>query len=164
MKRPTQGCILEFGNRGTLSPRYGRSIWDPTINRHIWNQYDNQLDIYMALPPAKLLPTLDILDVSCATRHLAMIMADVATGGLVSRNAGGRLLEYATSRYPYGNIEFMSCERAREWNSTVDVDLIYCNQIIEHLCLSRKACRPAQVACEAARPKCGYDPNWHHAA
>ena len=109
-----------------------QEIWDPTINRHIWNQYHNQLDIYLALAPApKLGPLLDILDVGCAQGTLAMILAERGHR-VLAVDLRQPFLDYAKSRYTYGNIEFMVAN-ALEMELDRRFDLIFANQIIEHL-------------------------------
>jgi 2-polyprenyl-3-methyl-5-hydroxy-6-metoxy-1,4-benzoquinol methylase len=51
-----------------------REVWDPTIARHVWNQYHNQLDLYLSLAEGR--GRLNILDIGCAQATLALLLAE----------------------------------------------------------------------------------------
>jgi SAM-dependent methyltransferase len=106
-----------------------QEIWDPNIARHIWNQYHNQLDTYFSV--AKGRSGLDILDVGCAQGTLAILFAE--QGHRVwAIDIRQRFIDYAASRYEKGNIQFI-CGNALEIDMPQSCDLIFANQILEHL-------------------------------
>lgn len=106
-----------------------QEIWDPTIARHIWNQYHNQLDIYLRL--AGNGSRLDILDIGCAQGTLALMLAE--RGHEVwAVDIRQRFLDYAASRYERGDVHFI-CGNALELDIGQRFDLIFANQIVEHL-------------------------------
>jgi len=106
-----------------------REIWDPAIARQIWNQYHNQLDIYCAL--AQGCGSLDILDVGCAQATLALILAERGHH-VCAMDIRQPFLDYAASRHEHGDIRFV-CGNVMEDSPGGRYDLIYANQIIEHL-------------------------------
>lgn len=106
-----------------------QEIWDPTVSRHIWNQYHNQLDIYLNLSGGA--EALDILDIGCAQGTLALLLAE--RGHRVSAlDIRPRFLEYAASRHETGDVRFI-CGNAMEVDLADRFDLIFANQIVEHL-------------------------------
>src|SRR4030095_2612155 len=106
-----------------------QEIWDPTIARHIWNQYHNQLDIYLRLAGNR--DRLDILDIGCAQGTLALLLAE--QGHRVSAlDIRQQFLEYAASRHETGDVRFI-CGNAMEVDFAERFDLIFANQIVEHL-------------------------------
>ena len=106
-----------------------QEIWDSTIAPQIWNQYHNQLELYLSLVPDS--PRLDILDVGCAQGTLALLLAE-AGHNVCAVDLRQGFLDYAASRYERGNIEFFQGNVLElELNKTFD--LVFANQIIEHL-------------------------------
>jgi 2-polyprenyl-3-methyl-5-hydroxy-6-metoxy-1,4-benzoquinol methylase len=106
-----------------------QEMWDPTISRHIWNQYHNQLDIYLNLSESA--EPLDILDIGCAQGTLALLLAE--RGHRVSAlDIRSRFLDYAASRRETGDVRFI-CGNAMEVDLADRFDLIFANQIVEHL-------------------------------
>jgi 2-polyprenyl-3-methyl-5-hydroxy-6-metoxy-1,4-benzoquinol methylase len=106
-----------------------REVWDPTIARHVWNQYHNQLDLYLTLAEGR--ERLNILDIGCAQATLALLLAE--RGHRVSAvDIRQSFLDYAASRYEKGEVNFI-CGNAMEVDLGERFDLIFANQIIEHL-------------------------------
>src|SRR5262249_54004852 len=98
-----------------------QEIWDPTISRHIWNQYHNQLDIY--LEQSEGIGQLDILDIGCAQGTLALLLAE--RGHRVSAlDIRAGFLDYAASRHESGDVRFM-CGNAMEIDPVDRFDLIF---------------------------------------
>lgn len=106
-----------------------REIWDPSIAPQIWNQYHDQLRLYEAM--VKELNPVTILDVGCAQGTLALKLAE-AGYHVVANDLRPEFLEYAKSRYEHGDIEFVA-GNVFELNLNRRFDLIFANQIIEHL-------------------------------
>lgn len=105
-----------------------REIWDRSIAPHIWNQYHNQLQIYLKIASKK--PNSRVLDLGCAQATLALLLAE--SGHRVTAvDLRNEFLEYAKSRYESGDIEFVQ-GNALEFSSGVQFDLVFANQIIEH--------------------------------
>jgi len=106
-----------------------REIWDPNIERHIWNQYHNQISLYQSI--AKRLNPTTILDVGCAQATLALLLAESGYD-VVANDIRPEYLEYAQSRYEFGKIEFLV---GNIFDITLPhkFDLVFANQIIEHL-------------------------------
>lgn len=106
-----------------------QEMWDSHIARHIWNQYHNQIDLYVSLTEGAR--KLDILDVGCAQGTLALLLAE--RGHKVwAMDIRQPFLDYAASRYEKGDIHFV-CANAMEVDLEQRYDLIFANQIVEHL-------------------------------
>jgi 2-polyprenyl-3-methyl-5-hydroxy-6-metoxy-1,4-benzoquinol methylase len=106
-----------------------QEIWDPTIAKHIWNQYHNQLDLYLSLASGN--GRLEILDVGCAQGTLALLLAE--RGHKVwAIDIRQQFLDYAAARHEKGDITFI-CGNAMEVDLHRQFDLIFANQIVEHL-------------------------------
>ncbi len=106
-----------------------QEIWDPSIAHHIWNQYHNQLDIYFELSDGR--GRLDILDVGCAQGTLALLLAERGHR-ICAMDIRQQFLHYAASRHESGDIRFV-CANALEADLADRFDLVFANQIIEHL-------------------------------
>lgn len=106
-----------------------QEIWDPRIARYIWNQYHNQLEMYGVLAESQR--ALDILDVGCAQATLALLLAERGHR-VCAVDIRQSFLDYACSRYSHGDIRFV-CANALELELDRRFDLIFANQIIEHL-------------------------------
>lgn len=106
-----------------------QEIWDPTLARHIWNQYHNQLDIYLSL--AEGFGKLDILDIGCAQGTLALLLAERGHS-VCALDIRQGFLDYAASRCEKGDVRFV-CGNAMEVDFAERFDLIFANQIVEHL-------------------------------
>jgi 2-polyprenyl-3-methyl-5-hydroxy-6-metoxy-1,4-benzoquinol methylase len=105
-----------------------QEIWDRSIAPQIWNQYHNQLDLYLGFAGNQ---ALRILDVGCAQGTLALMLAE---GGhqVLAVDIRPQFLEYARSRHTHGDVQFLVAN-ALEDDIPGGHDLIFANQIIEHL-------------------------------
>lgn len=106
-----------------------REIWDPTIERHMYHCYHNQLDVYVRL--AERYAAASVLDVGCAQGTLALTLAerDRIVTGVDIRPA---FLEYARSRWERGDVRFVAANIFDEPSLGV-FDMVFANQIIEHV-------------------------------
>jgi len=106
-----------------------REMWDPAIERHTFNAYHNQLDLYRGI--ARRYEAQTILDIGCAQATLALLLAEEGRA-VTAVDIRPQFLEYAKSRYERGDIRFV----AGNVFDTPDLgpfDLVFANQIIEHL-------------------------------
>ena len=106
-----------------------QEIWNSKLAPQMWNQYHNQLRLYQAMV-TDLKPA-TILDVGCAQGTLALKLAE-AGYQVVANDLRPEFLEYAKSRYEHGDIEFIA-GNVFELNLNRRFDLVFANQIIEHL-------------------------------
>ena len=106
-----------------------REIWDRRIAPQIWNQYHNQLELYQRL--VRDLRPKTILDVGCAQGTLALLLAE-AGYSVVANDLRTDFLDYARSRYETGDIQFVP-GNVFELKLEQKFDLVFANQIIEHL-------------------------------
>lgn len=105
-----------------------QEIWDATIAPQIWNQYHSQLDLYLGIAGDK---PLRILDVGCAQGTLALMLAERGHE-VIAVDIRPQFLEYARSRHTHGKVEFLAAN-VLEDEIPGGHDLIFANQIIEHL-------------------------------
>lgn len=105
-----------------------QEIWDRSISPQIWNQYHNQLDYYLGIAGKQ---PLKILDVGCAQGTLALKLAE-AGHHVVAVDIRSQFLDYAKSRHERGDIQFLAAN-VLEDDLPGGWDLIFANQIIEHL-------------------------------
>ncbi|HWI16129.1 MAG TPA: class I SAM-dependent methyltransferase [Vicinamibacterales bacterium] len=117
-----------------------REIWDRRVARHIWNQYHNQLDLYLTIAGTK---RLRVLDIGCAQGTLALLLAERGHS-VEAVDIRPQFIEYARSRYEYGDITW-TCANAMEWQPSREYDLIFANQVLEHLV------RPVEFTTRLAR-------------
>jgi SAM-dependent methyltransferase len=105
-----------------------QEMWDRSIAPHIWNQYHNQLDQYLAIAGSR---PLDILDVGCAQGTLALLLAE--RGHRVTAvDLRPEFLEYAKSRHSHGQVNFIQAN-VLEKDLPGRYDIVFANQLIEHL-------------------------------
>jgi 2-polyprenyl-3-methyl-5-hydroxy-6-metoxy-1,4-benzoquinol methylase len=106
-----------------------REIWDRDVERHSYNSYQNQLQLYREL--VERYGARSVLDVGCAQATLAMLLAE--SGRRVAAvDIRQPFLDYARTRYERGEIEFV-CANVFERPPLGTFDLVFANQIIEHL-------------------------------
>lgn len=105
-----------------------REIWDRSIAPHIWNQYHNQLDYYLEIAGNN---SLEILDVGCAQGTLALLLAERGHH-VTAVDLRPAFLDYARSRQTHGDVRFLAANVLDD-DIPGSYDLIYANQIVEHL-------------------------------
>jgi 2-polyprenyl-3-methyl-5-hydroxy-6-metoxy-1,4-benzoquinol methylase len=106
-----------------------REIWDPTIERHMFHCYQNQLDVYLDL--ADQYAAQSVLDVGCAQGTLALMLGE--RGRTVTAvDIRPAFLEYARSRWEHGDVRFVASNIFDDPQLGV-FDMVFANQIIEHL-------------------------------
>jgi 2-polyprenyl-6-hydroxyphenyl methylase/3-demethylubiquinone-9 3-methyltransferase len=105
-----------------------QEIWDPAIAPHVWNQYHNQLDYYLRIAGDRRQA---ILDVGCAQGTLALLLAEHGHQ-VTAVDLRPAFLDYARARYTDGDVRFL-CANVLEDDIPGVYDLIFANQIIEHL-------------------------------
>jgi SAM-dependent methyltransferase len=106
-----------------------REMWDPSIERHMFHQYQNQLDLYRAI--VKRYGAQSVLDVGCAQATLAMLLAEDGRD-VTAVDIRPAFLDYAKTRHERGNIRFLA-GNAFDVPDLGTFDLVFANQIIEHL-------------------------------
>jgi 2-polyprenyl-3-methyl-5-hydroxy-6-metoxy-1,4-benzoquinol methylase len=106
-----------------------REIWDPSIERHSYHCYHNQLDVYLDLADRYKAQT--VLDVGCAQGTLALLLAERGKR-VTAVDIRPAFLEYAKSRWERGEIEFLAANIFDE-PPLGTFDLVFANQIIEHV-------------------------------
>lgn len=105
-----------------------QEIWDRRIAPQIWNQYHNQLELYLGIAGEK---PLRVLDVGCAQGTLALLLAE--RGHRVTAvDIRPQFLDYAKSRHSHGEVRFLAANVLAD-DFDGEYDLIFANQIIEHL-------------------------------
>jgi 2-polyprenyl-3-methyl-5-hydroxy-6-metoxy-1,4-benzoquinol methylase len=138
-----------------------QEIWDRTISRQVWNQYHNQLDLYHQIAgEASPGEAKKILDVGCAQGTLALLLAERGHR-VYAIDLRPHFLEYAKSRYVHGDIQFVE-GNALELDLDEHFDLIFANQIIEHLVYPRILVRRLRSLLAAGGQLVVTTPNWHY--
>jgi len=105
-----------------------QEMWDRSIAPHVWNQYHNQLDYYLDIAGRE---GKEILDVGCAQGTLALLLAERGHH-VTAVDLRPAFLDYARSRHVHGDIRFLAAN-VLEDDIPGSYDLIYANQIVEHL-------------------------------
>jgi len=138
-----------------------QEIWDASINRHIWNQYHNQLQLYLELAGTpKLTGQKKILDVGCAQGTLALLLAERGHD-VVALDLRPHFIEYARSRYTHGRIRFVA-GNALECEFDERFDLVFANQIVEHLVYPDRLIRGLKRVLNAGGKVVMTTPNWYY--
>lgn len=106
-----------------------REIWDPSIERHMYHCYHNQLDVYVAL--ADKYAAQSVLDVGCAQGTLALTLAERGKS-VTAVDIRPAFLEYARSRYERGDVRFVAANLFDAPDLGL-FDMAFANQIIEHV-------------------------------
>jgi 2-polyprenyl-3-methyl-5-hydroxy-6-metoxy-1,4-benzoquinol methylase len=105
-----------------------QEMWDASIATHVYNMYHDELRRYLRI--AGRTP-LRILDVGCAQGTLALLLAE-AGHHVVAVDLRPEFLTYARSRHERGDIQFVQ-GNAMELVLPDPVDLVFVNQVLEHL-------------------------------
>jgi 2-polyprenyl-3-methyl-5-hydroxy-6-metoxy-1,4-benzoquinol methylase len=107
-----------------------REMWDPSIERHVYHQYHNQLDLYLGLADRYGAHT--VLDVGCAQGTLALLLAErgKSVTGVDIRQS---FVDYARTRWERGDVRFLAGNIFDHPDLGGPFDLVFGNQIIEHL-------------------------------
>lgn len=138
-----------------------QEIWDPSINKHIWNQYHNQLELYLDLAGSpELAGKKKILDVGCAQGTLALLLAERGHD-VLALDLRPHFIEYAQTRYTHGQIRFL-VGNALECELSERFDLIFANQIIEHLVYPERLIRKLESLLNSGGKIVVTTPNWHY--
>jgi 2-polyprenyl-3-methyl-5-hydroxy-6-metoxy-1,4-benzoquinol methylase len=138
-----------------------QEIWDRSISRHIWNQYHNQLEIYLEIASEVAKSRkITILDVGCAQATLALQLAERGHR-VVANDLRQPFLEYAESRYTHGDISFV-CGNVLETTIGGKFDLIFANQIIEHMVYPKKLVGRLKSMLKPGGRLVVTTPNWHY--
>ncbi len=106
-----------------------REMWDPTIERHVFHQYHNQLDVYLRL--VERYKAHSVLDVGCAQGTLALLLAERGHE-VTALDIRQHFLDYARTRYERGEVRFTAAN-IFDAPQLGEFDLVFGNQIIEHL-------------------------------
>jgi SAM-dependent methyltransferase len=106
-----------------------REMWDRDIERHSFNSYHNQLDLYLSL--VARYHAHRILDVGCAQGTLALILAERGNE-VIAVDIRPTFLDYARTRYERGDVRFVAANLFDSPDLGL-FDLVFGNQIIEHL-------------------------------
>ena len=105
-----------------------QEMWDASLAPHVFNRYHDELGRYFRI--AGKAP-LKILDVGCAQGTLALMLAE-AGHQVTAVDLRPEFLDYARSRHEKGDIRFVQ-GNALELDLPGPFDLIFANQILEHL-------------------------------
>ena len=105
-----------------------QEMWDASLAPHVFNRYHDELGRYFRI--AGKTP-LKILDVGCAQGTLALLLAE-AGHRVTAVDLRPEFLAYARSRHEKGDIRFVQ-GNALELDLPGPYDLIFANQILEHL-------------------------------
>lgn len=106
-----------------------REMWDRNIERHSYNSYQNQLTLYRNLV-ARYDPK-TVLDVGSAQATLAMLLAEDGHS-VTAVDIRQHFLDYAKTRWEKGDIRYVA-GNVFETENLGEFDLVFANQIIEHL-------------------------------
>lgn len=134
-----------------------QELWDPTVARNVYLQYQNQLSLYKDFAEGT---RLSILDVGCAQATLAMQLAE-AGHRVTALDMRPQFLEYAQTRYTHGEIQFV-CANVLEDPIEGRFDLIFANQIIEHLVYPTKMIKKLRALLSTGGRLVVTTPNAHY--
>jgi 2-polyprenyl-3-methyl-5-hydroxy-6-metoxy-1,4-benzoquinol methylase len=134
-----------------------QEMWNASIAPNVWNQYHNQIRTYRSLAGHG---PLDILDVGCAQGTLALLLAEDGHR-VCAMDIRQQFLDYAMSRYERGDIRFVR-GNVLETEPEGKFDLIYANQIIEHLVYPLKLVQRLVSWLRPGGRLVVTTPNWHY--
>jgi SAM-dependent methyltransferase len=106
-----------------------REMWDRDIERHSYNSYQNQLDLYRGF--VRRFGAESVLDVGCAQATLAILLAEEGKQ-VAAVDIRQPFLDYARTRYERGNLQLIATN-VFDSPPLGTFDLVFANQIIEHL-------------------------------
>lgn len=106
-----------------------REVWDPNIERHSFNAYQNQLRTYRDIVERYGAQT--VLDVGCAQATLALLLAEDGKR-VTAVDIRQPFLDYGKSRHERGDVRFVTANII-DAPDLGTFDLVFGNQIIEHL-------------------------------
>lgn len=106
-----------------------REMWDASIERQVFNQYHNQLDLSLSLVGKYGAKT--VLDVGCAQGTLALLLAE-SGHHVTAVDIRQQFIDYAKTRYERGDVRFIA-SNVFDAKDIGTFDLVFANQIIEHL-------------------------------
>lgn len=106
-----------------------REVWDRSVEPHSYHAYQAQLDYLMSI--ARQYRPKTILDVGCAQGTLALLLAEQGYS-VTAVDIRSQFLDYARSRWETGDVRFLS-SNIFDGPPLGTFDLIFANQIIEHL-------------------------------
>jgi 2-polyprenyl-6-hydroxyphenyl methylase/3-demethylubiquinone-9 3-methyltransferase len=106
-----------------------RELWDPSIERHMFNSYQNQLAVYREI--VKRYGATNVLDVGCAQATLAIQLAESGVK-VTAVDIRSQFLDYAKTRVEHGDIRFIAANIVDRPDLGM-FDMVFGNQIIEHL-------------------------------
>jgi len=106
-----------------------REMWDSRVEPHSFHSYQNQLALYTAL--ADKYAAESVLDVGCAQGTLALLLGERGKR-VTAVDIRQPFLDYARTRHERGDVRFVAANIFDQPVLGV-FDLIFANQIIEHL-------------------------------
>jgi SAM-dependent methyltransferase len=109
-------------------------MWDRSLAPQVWIQYHNQLATYRSILQGRGVSR--VLDVGCAQATLALLLAEDGHE-VTAVDIRPQFLEYAASRVEKGRIRFV-CGNVLEMECPGRFDVVFCNQLIEHLVYPEK--------------------------
>lgn len=112
----------------TLHRHDMEQTWDRTLAPHMFNLYKNAIELYSSFAEGG---GLRVLDVGCAQATLSLLLAERGHR-VVALDLRQSFLDYAATRYEHGDIRFV-CGDVFEVRFDEVFDLIFLNQVIEHL-------------------------------
>jgi len=134
-----------------------QEMWDPRICLNVWNLYHAQIEMYLELAGPK---PLKILDIGCAQGTLALTLAEHGHH-VTAVDIRPQFLEYARSRHVSGDVTFLVAN-ALEDDLGTGFDLIFANQIVEHLVYPVELCRRLATAARPGGRIVMTTPNGHY--
>ncbi len=105
-----------------------QEMWDRTLLPNIYNCYHSELSRYLGMTGDS---ALRVLDVGCAQGTLALLLGE-AGHAVTAVDLRQEFLDYARSRWEFGSVRFVQAN-AMELDLPERFDLIFANQILEHL-------------------------------
>lgn len=102
-------------------------LWDPKRKPNVFIQFQNALAFFERLVDRSCLR---VMDVGCAKATLALKLAEKGHE-VFAIDLREDFIDFAKLRYTHGNIKFIVAEASTS-ELPRDIDLVFCNQMIEH--------------------------------